>query len=161
MAQIVAEGLTFDFPTDLGLLKFDQQDKNKPDFHVLHAEMKAVDVIAELPTKDVYVEIKDFMNKKTGVPVQPSLEHLLESLKYKYRDSFVYRYGQGKTTKPVLFVCLIDNLDKRLFMQLQKRLAKSIPAGKVNGWVVEILHEVIVVDKSDWNRNLSVFGTVV
>ena len=160
MAQIITEGIKFDFPAALRLLKFDQQDKSKPDYHTLHAEMKAVDVVAEFADKDVYVEVKDFQNRLTGAEVTPDLARLLESLKYKYRDSFLYRYGQDKTDKPILYICLMEHLDRRLLMQLQKRLGQNIPAGTIAGWAKEILHEVIVVDKKGWNENLSIIGAI-
>lgn len=160
MAQIVTEGIQFDFPAALRLLKFDQQDKNKPDYHTLHAEMKCVDVVAEFADKDVYVEVKDFQNRLTGEEVTPDLARLLENLKYKYRDSFLYRYGQDKADNPILYICLMEHLDRRLLMQLQKRLNQNIPAGIIAGWTREILREVIVVDKKSWNENLSNMGTV-
>lgn len=162
MARMETEGVRFDLPAASRVMKFDQQDKNSPDYHPLHAEMKAVDLIAELPGLDLYVEIKDFLNRETGMPTTPNLEHLLESLKYKFRDTFLFRYGQGKGEKHILilYVCLIENLDTNLLMQLQKRLRKCIPVGIINGWMREILHEVVVVDKDGWNRNLYSFGTV-
>lgn len=159
MARIETDGIRFDFPAAMRMLKFDQQDKTKSDFHPMHAEMKAVDVVAEFADKDVYVEIKDFQNKLTGAAVTPNLAQLLESLKYKYRDSFLYRFGQGKTGKPILYICLMEHLDRRLLLQLQKRLSQNIPAGTINGWTNEILHEVIVVDKKGWNKSLLAIGT--
>lgn len=160
MAQIETDGIKFDFPTATQLMKFDQQDKTKPNYHALHGEMKAVDVVAEFADKDVYVEIKDFQNKLTGEMVTPDLAQLLESLKYKFRDTFLYRYGQDKVNHPILYICLIEHLDRRLLMQLQKRLGQNIPAGTIAGWAKEILHEVIVVDKKGWNENLSIIGAI-
>ena len=160
MAQIETEGFKFNFPLAKALLKFDQQDKTKPDFHILHAEMKAVDFIAELLDKDLYVEIKDFQNKHTKELASPNLEHLLESLKYKYRDTFLYRYGQDKVNNPILYICLMEHLDRRLLMQLQKRLCMSIPSGIINGWKKEILRDIIVIDEKGWNTTLSTIGNV-
>ena len=160
MAKLNTEGITFDFPSASELFKFDQQDKSSSNYHTLNSEMKAVDVIAELPDKDIYIEIKDFQNKLTGELTSPNLEHLLYNLKYKYRDSFLYRFGQGKVSKPIIYICLMEHLDRHLLMQLHKRLSKNIPASIINGWTKEILNDVIVIDKSNWNRSLSKLGTI-
>ena len=52
------ERVRLDFPNALALYKFDERERLSPTFH--GAPMKAVDVLAEFPTFQLWIEIKEY-----------------------------------------------------------------------------------------------------
>ena len=77
------------------------------------SQMKAVDFIVEFPARYLFVEIKD-----PGAPQVPqdsatefqrrfTRGKIDESLKYKFRDSFLYEWASGRAEKPIDYYVLI------------------------------------------------------
>ncbi len=141
---------------------FDETDTTKETFH--GAPIKAVDIVADFKDCSVYVELKRFENpsgynaslaihdRETTARVKRFVE-LKESLKYKFRDSYLYRYAEGKTDKPALYVCLI-NFDAALSLTLQKSLEKELPVGKASPrWKKALADSCQVVNIDMWNKH--------
>ena len=129
--RIQVEGFSFDFPDAIDAFVFDEKDKSKQRYH--GSLMKAVDIVVEFRTDYVYVEMKvlnpdRYNNRRTHDEEQKSknLNLLKSDLKYKYRDSFLFRYAEGKVEKPIHYVCLL-NLDNAQMTYLQKWLKIELP----------------------------------
>lgn len=58
--KIEADGFEFQFTNAVDAFRFDEKDKAKPHFHGLSHAMKAVDLVVELPTDYLFIEVKDF-----------------------------------------------------------------------------------------------------
>lgn len=165
------EKFEFDFPEAKALYKFDERDINSPNYH--SAPMKAVDVVAEFDKFQLWIEIKEFpphsikamqQTKSTEADKQPKYNkaHLTENLKYKFRDTFLYRLCEDKTIKAIVYICL-TNFDDTLNGYFRKELQRQIPAGQVSRNSDKHLiatNQVYVVNEKAWNRNFAAkFGT--
>ncbi len=162
--KIEADGFSFDFTDALDAFVFDEKDKKKPHYHGLSQAMKAVDIIVELDNDYLFIEIKDFhapddYNFQTAVDDEQKKErrsrfnHLREVLKYKYRDTWFYRWAENKTDKPIRYLCLLT-LDNAQISVLNKELRKQLPVGKAGEhWNREIARSCVVVNIERWNRN--------
>ena len=160
------DGYTFNFPNALALFKFDEQDQAEPRFH--GAPMKAVDVIAEFADKYLFIEIKDFHDKERYNAIvgglsnedklarKDSLKYLKNSLKYKLRDTYLYRSLENKTDKPIHYICLL-NFDDALNLHLKQTLSHDLPIGipkriPTGRWQREIAHSFNVLNMAKWNN---------
>src|SRR3989338_4822901 len=105
--KIEVDGFAFQFAGALDVMHFDEQDKTHAHFHGLSHAMKAVDLVVELPTDYLFIEIKDFhvaddydfKNAITAVQRkerQAHFNHLRDVLKHKFRDTLLYRWAEGK-----------------------------------------------------------------
>lgn len=165
------EKFEFDFPEAKALYKFDERDINSPNYHP--TQMKAVDVVAEFDKFQLWIEIKEFpphsikamqQTKSTEADKQPKYNkaHLTENLKYKFRDTFLYRLCEDKTIKAIVYICL-TNFDDTLNGYFRKELQRQIPAGQVSRNSDKHLiatNQVYVVNEKAWNRNFAAkFGT--
>jgi len=107
--------------------------------------MKAIDIVAEFDEAYVFVEMKNFddpamYDTKTFVSEEELKEKrghfkwLKNYLKYKYRDSFLFRYAEQKADKPIHYVCLLT-LDNAQNTTMRKALQKELPVGLTsNRW---------------------------
>jgi len=88
--------------------KFDDSATHKH-IHV----MKGVDFVVDTPDRLLFIEIKDADNPNAEENRRDEFIRSLrsgeidESLKYKYRDSFVYEWAAGRIEKPVYYYVLI------------------------------------------------------
>lgn len=163
---LTTDGYTFNFPNAIELFKFDEKDKSKLRYH--GAPMKGVDVVVEFQDKYLFIEVKDFhdqdeynvletpLTKDDRDKKNKCLTHLKEILKYKLRDSFLYRNLEGKTDKPIHYICLL-NFDSGLNLHLQKTLAHDlpvkIPKGVPNGrWGSHLAVSFQVLNFTSWNK---------
>ena len=157
------DGYSFNFTGALDAFVFDEKDpKKQTTYH--GAPMKAVDVVAEFKDHYVYVEIKDYRDPEEideGLVEDYDKEKfernkfnwLKNYLKYKYRDSYLYRYAEGKVDKPVVYICLL-NFDNALNSRMKKDLSRELPVGKKpKRWKREIVSECHVVNLKKWNKN--------
>ncbi|NLK49085.1 MAG: hypothetical protein GX294_00375 [Candidatus Cloacimonetes bacterium] len=137
MKSVPCDGYIFDFPNALNAFKFDSTDKNDPYFH--GAPMKAVDMIVEFENEYVFIEIKEFYDRSKyeddrilesfdRKDNKSALNLLKESLKYKYRDSLLYRFAESKADKPIHYLCLL-NLKPSALYGIAKVLRKELPVG--------------------------------
>ncbi|MGR3303632.1 MAG: hypothetical protein ACUZ8I_14195, partial [Candidatus Scalindua sp.] len=104
--------LTFDFTDAVDAFVFDQMDPSKENYHGI-SEMHRVDFVVELEKAILFVEVKDPDNPNAQ---QDGVEKFLEKLEdgtlgnsfaKKLMDSFVYRWAEKKTNKPLHYLNLI------------------------------------------------------
>jgi hypothetical protein len=160
--KIEADGFAFDFTDALDVFVFDEKDNTKPTFHGL--PMKAVDIVVELQNAYIFIEMKDFDNPDmynerkaaTDEEIKKNRDHfkwLKNYLKYKYRDSYLFRHAENKLDKPIHFICLLT-LDNALNTSLQKALTRELPVGKASKrWQSEIVTSCQVLNVAKWNAN--------
>lgn len=150
--KIPCDGFEFEFPDAVDGVIFDQKDASHPDFHGLSHAMKAVDMIVELEECYLFIEVKDFRNDddlKSG----DGFKSLKRDLKYKFRDSFVYRWAEEMTEKPIRYLCLLS-LDDALTTRLSKDLKHELPCGQpVRRWNRNLAKSCVVLNIEAWNRN--------
>ncbi len=162
--KIEADGFSFDFTDALDVFVFDEKDKQRPYFHGLTHAMKAVDLIVELENGYLFVEMKDFHDPEaydfrnaTTDNKQPQKEfnHLCQSLIQKYRDTWLYRWAEGKLDKPVHYVCLLT-LENALISRLNKELRLRLPVGTAGPrWTQHIAASCAAVNLERWNQNFT------
>lgn len=161
--RIATDGWEFDFTDAINVFKFDNQDRNDLMYH--GAPMKAVDIIVELASNYLFIEVKAYDNpeeflsqvKEVNVNGKPSQKSarawLIEYLKYKYRDSFLYRYAENKIDKPIIYLCLL-NFDSALNRELIKNLHQQLPVRNkyMERWKKEIVNKCYVLNEIQWNE---------
>jgi hypothetical protein len=155
------DGFSFDFTDALDVFIFDEKDRNKNTFHGL--PMKAVDIIVELQDEYLFVEIKNYdvtadLNMKLSLDdnelgdERKRLNWLKNYLKYKYRDSYLFRHAEDKVDKPIHYLCLI-NFENALNSFLQKTLKRELPVGIASKrWKREIASSCQVLNLDKWNK---------
>lgn len=162
---LTEEKFEFDFPNAIALYKFDERDRLSPTFH--GGFMQAIDVMAEFPNFQLWIEIKEFQNfeiknmkeegdqQKKGDNVHHKA-HLTKNLKHKFRDTFIYRYCENKLDKKIVYVCL-TNFDNALNVFFRNELRKQLPTGKASKRWTKLLMDkesLFVVDENAWCRTL-------
>lgn len=162
--RIEADGFEFHFPDALDAFCFDEKDKTKSHFHGLSHAMKAVDLVIELPTDYLFIEIKDFnaaddYNFKHALDAaqrkerQACFSHLRDVLKHKFRDSWLYRWSEGKIDKPIRYLCLLT-LDNALLSVMSQELRRQLPVGAAGPrWTGSLAQSCAVVNLERWNAN--------
>lgn len=162
--RIEVDGVAFDFTDALDAFIFDEKDRSKPTFH--GQPMKAVDVVAEFEDAYVYVEVKDFYNpeiynEKSADDIDETalrtrrdyFKWLKNYLKYKYRDSYLFRHAENKVDKPIHYICLL-NFDNALNVTMKKALSRELPVGVASKrWQRKIATSCQVVNMERWNAN--------
>lgn len=161
MKIVEADGFVFRFEDALDAFVFDEKDRTKPTFH--GAPMKGVDIVAEFKEDYLYVELKDYDDPSIydllGAATdnekllrQDRFNWLKNYLKYKFRDSYLYRHAEHKVDKPVHYICLIT-FDNALNSRMQKSLKQELPVGKASSrWVQGLAKSCHVVNLEKWNE---------
>ncbi len=156
------DGFSFDFTNALDAFVFDEKDKTNPHFH--GQPMKAVDIVVELAEAYLFVEMKDFddpkiystqdfMDEQDLKSKRDNFKCLKNYLKYKYRDSYLFRHAENKVDKPIHYICLLT-FENPLNAIMQKRLRIELPVGKASRrWQRELVKSCYVVNVESWNRN--------
>ena len=156
------DGFSFDFPDAITAFKFDETDKTKVMYHGA-TMLKSVDAIVEFPNSYLFIEIKNYIapnefNIKNFIDQaeldtkQLKFKWLKNYLKFKYRDSFLYRYAEKKVEKPIHYLCLI-NFDNSLNLVMQKALRQELPVGKPSKrWKESIIESCQVLNILKWNK---------
>ena len=133
MKIVEADGFEFHFEDALDAFVFDETDNTKPTFH--GAPMKGA-------ANDVEKNLR-----------QAGFKWLKNYLKYKFRDSYLYRHAEQKVEKPIHYICLIT-FDNALNSRMQKSLKQELPVGKVSRrWVQALATSCHVVNIDKWNEN--------
>ena len=121
--------LQFTFNDAIGGRKFDDKET-----HELSHCMKAVDFIVELSDSYLYIEVKDPVapqaSQRRGECFLQSFKtgQLDESLKSKYRDSFLYEWAAGRSNKPIDYRVLIaDGIGQIDLLMRQDALKRKLP----------------------------------
>ena len=114
--------------------------------------MKAVDIIVELENDYLFIEVKDFFSPEE-YQGKEHFKHLKEVLKYKYRDTFLYRWAEQKVDKPIHYLCLLT-LENALISRMNKAIRLELPWGKpVTRWKRPIVDRCVVLNEARWNKN--------
>lgn len=160
--KIEADGFSFDFTDALNGFVFDEKDRTKPTYH--GQPMKAVDIVVEFSDHYVFVEMKDFddpssynvkgfTTEKESKDTKDHFKWLKNYLKYKFRDSYLFRHAEQKVDKPIHYVCLLT-FDNALNSAMQKVLSKELPVGLASKrWERELVKSCQVVNVAKWNEN--------
>lgn len=162
MKVVETDGFEFRFEGALDAFVFDEKDPAKPTFH--GAPMKAVDIVAEFAESYVYVELKDYddpsiydipggMTADEKSARRERFRWLKDYLKYKFRDSYLYRHAEQKVDRPVHYICL-TTFDNALNSRMQKDLEHELPVGKASRrWVQNLAQSCHVVNMEKWNES--------
>ncbi len=156
------DGFTFDFTDAIQAFVFDEKDKSKPCYH--GQPMKAIDILVELEEAYLFIEIKNFDDPEkydttTSIDDEDlkkrrdGFKWLKNYLKYKFRDSYLYRHAEERVDKPIHYLCLL-NFDNALNTAMGKALKKELPVGKASKrWKQELVHSCQVLNLAKWNQN--------
>lgn len=156
---IECDGFEFDFTDALNVFVFDETDQASANYHGLSYAMKAVDLIVELENNYLFVEVKDF-HDPDAYQGNEHFNHLREVLKYKYRDTWLYRWAENKTDKPIKYLCLLE-LENGLISRMAKEIRKQLPIGNAGPhWVTEISNGSAVVNYELWNKRFTAWPVV-
>ena len=157
MTTMTEGDLRFTFPDAIGGIQFDDAK------HGLSYCMKAVDFIVEFEQQYIFVEIKDLVIPDSFSANAPgrSLEKresdskkfiekfqsdkLRPELVSKFRDSFIYRWAQGLTNKPIYYLLVLElpSVSEEDLMTKAEELQRAIPV-KDNGVPID-----------SWNRPIA------
>ena len=162
---VEADGFSFNFDGAVTAFIFDEENKEKPTYH--GQPMKAVDIVVEFDKQYVFVEIKDpfwFDRHKTELTADNGqttnkktrqyFNKLRYHLKYKYRDSYLYRHAEDKVEKPIQYICLLAGFDNIVIDVMQQHLKRELPVGKKSErWKRAIVDCCTVVNEQKWNDN--------
>jgi len=163
MISVITDGYEFCFEDALNAFVFDETDSSKPTFH--GAPMKGVDIVAEFNNDYIFIELKDYddpaiyditqvsedANEKKAR--QDGFKWLKNYLKYKFRDSYLYRHAEQKVDKPIHYICL-TTFDNALNSRMQKILKRELPVGRASPrWTHELAKSCQVINMATWNKN--------
>ena len=129
--------------------------------------MKAVDFIVERSDCYLFVEFKDLQDP--GIPAQNQqgvVQKFLrgkfdEDLRYKYRDSFLCEWAEGRAGKPVddLVQVGLDSLTESALVARTDDLKRKLPLpkSKSNPWARPFVRSCTVFNLASWNSILPDF----
>ncbi|MCY4147872.1 MAG: hypothetical protein OXF73_00680 [Gammaproteobacteria bacterium] len=161
MKAVEVDGFSFRFEDAIDAFVFDEKDVTKATFH--GAPMKAVDIITEFANCYVYIEMKDYddpsvydirsaMSDDEQIKRKKRFNWLKDYLKYKFRDSYLYRHAEQKVDKPIHYICL-NNFDSGLNFLIQKSLRLELPVGKPSDrWIQSLVVSCHVVNFERWEK---------
>lgn len=130
--------------------------------HRLSHCMKAVDFIVELEDRMLFVECKDPDHPKAA-PGQ--LENFLselfsdridQELKYKYRDSWLHEWAEGRINKPVFYLVLIgaECLSDVQLLTRSEALQRQLPLAGPTGLAWSAFAAgCMVMNVKSWNKH--------
>ena len=162
MIVVQEDRLVFSFPPTAHPVKFDGPD------HGLSHCMKAVDFVVDFSSFYLFVEVKDPDNpaadpeERSSFGSQLKAPSFLRALAQKYRDSFLYRWAEGKLDKPARYAVLLEfsKLGPADYLSLTDGLKRELPAANIpSAWKRHIVEECVVLNMATWN-SLGVYGSV-
>ena len=151
MQTITKEGYKFYFLDANNVFPFDKDENSKLPIH--HAPMRAVDVIGEFDPYDIFLEIKKY---RAGDPfTKDNINYRMETLKYQFRDTFLYRYAEKKILKPIkyfIFTDLESPENRAFFKNFKENLPVGIPKNAIDTWQCALAIECHIVNMNSWNK---------
>ncbi|MGL1103554.1 hypothetical protein ACSTLM_05110 [Vibrio parahaemolyticus] len=164
MISLEADGFRFEFSDAIAAFVFDEKDNSKDTYHGV--PMKGVDIVAEFDDAYVYIEIKDYQDEFAAAydistfqdddeknEKQKAFKWLKNYLKYKYRDSYLYRHAEDKVEKPIHYICLMT-FDNALNTKFTNALKQELPIGKKSKrWNKSLAASCKVLSVERWNQN--------
>lgn len=132
--------------------------------HGLTHCMKAVDFVVELDDRILFIEFKDPYDPAAAAERQHLFMSKFHSgvldneLKAKYRDSYLYEWGSGRTTKPVYYFVLIaaSVLSEAELLARTDALRRQIPVLGPGDkpWKKPFVSGCAVMNIDTWNKAL-------
>lgn len=128
--------------------------------------MKAVDFIIEFADCYLFIEVKDPDQSPRPSAYAEFAEKfergkMDDSLKYKYRDSFLYEWAAGRADKPVDYLVLValESLDRAQLIARGDELQRVMPTGlpRDTAWKRPIVRKCGVFNIASWNENFPDF----
>lgn len=155
--KVGTDGFEFDFSDAIDAFVFDEKRTEAARFHGF--PMKGVDIIAEFPDSYIFIEIKDLhevdaYNIIAGPnddAVKKSFKWLKNYLKYKFRDTLLFRVQEGKNDKKIHYICILDSFDNALNAAMKKALKNELPIKKHRLWINPLASSCQVMNLSAWN----------
>lgn len=153
--RVLEEGdLRFTFTGALKARHFDAPEVAKH-----KGDMSVVDFIVDFPRFDLFVEVKDPDNPEATHERVEIFERKLksgalnQSLARKYRDSWLYRWAEGREQKPVHYGVLLQlsSLRPPALMPLAGKLKRVLPRHAPD-WTRSPVDHVAFFTMSEWNR---------
>ena len=152
------EDLQIDVKNATDAKKFDDAS------HGLSHCMKAVDFIVERPDRYLFIEFKDPQNPASAAQRQVDFQRnflrgkLDQDLQYKYRDSFLYEWAEGRADKPIDYLVLIalDSLTAAHLLTRTEDLKRKLPVQKSTSgpWVRPFVRSCALFNLASWNSKL-------
>ena len=162
MTTLTEGNIRIGFPCAAKVRKFDDGAS-----HGLTGCMKAVDFIVEEADRVSFIEFKDpdhpraTRENRTEFIDKLKSGRLDEELKYKYRDSFLYRWASSGVDKPIHYWVLvaIDGLTDTDLDTHEGNLKGKLPMnGPRSGkWRRQIVEDCMVCNIRTWNQRLPRF----
>ena len=128
--------------------------------HKLSHCMKAVDFIVEFPTHICFVEFKD--PDVSGAKPENAEKYIRQfkagefdqTLKTKFRDTWLYEYGEKRCEKPIYYLVLvaISSLTSVDLMRRTEALKRNIPLLGPNGNQWPFAADCAVMNLERWNE---------
>ncbi len=152
--------LVLELPSHATGFRFDGES------HGLSHCMKAVDFIIETPEALFFLELKDpdhpKAHPKAVEAFQQSLESgkLIKDLVSKFRDTFLYRWAEGKDFQltPHYFVIIAARtLDAALLLALTDQLKRGLPLQGPRSWSRSLAQHCAVFNMETWNKTMPDF----
>ena len=157
MVEFTEGNLKISFPSSMKAEKFDD-----PKSHCLTHCMKAVDFIAEKADSTLFIELKDpdhpqAKEENKNIFIKDFLSGALnEELKYKYRDTFLYRWAQRRSRKPIFYCVIIalGTLNEAQLYSRTKDLQQKLPLNELSSgrWKRPIVSSCMVFNIQTWNK---------
>lgn len=156
--NIVEGVISIEVPAGCTASRFDGPE------HGLSHCMKAVDFVIETPRATLFLEVKDPDAGDAGNRAE-WVERLLSGnidneLKYKFRDTWLYRHGLNVADKPIVYLVLIglEALSSEALAQRTENLKRQLPLyGPITPWVNPFVESCSVHNLESWNRNFASF----
>ena len=113
--------------------------------------MKAVDFVVEFQERYFFIEIKDPPHEGIYASNKAKVD-LVADLARKFRDTFLYRWAEGKIDKPIFFLCLVE-LESAYVQVLMQELEEKLPTKKTPArWKSPLAKECLVSNIEIWNQ---------
>lgn len=152
MKRIETGGYLFEFRDVLDAFIFDETDVTKPTYHGATV-LKAVDILVESENHWYFIEVKNF-HDPAQYGHKDGVHDLRKKLKYKFRDTYLYRHAENRIAKPIIYVCLLANLENATSMQMKDVLSRELPVGKPTPrWQCELARGCVVLNVKRWKIN--------
>jgi hypothetical protein len=157
---LIERDLEFNFTDAIDAIVFDEMsDKKLPNYHGIGA-MHRVDFIVELEPAILFVEVKDPNNPKAREKQKRKFlrevnEGILSTtFASKYLDSFIYRWAENKTNKPIHYINLVT-LEEELLGNLSDEITAKLPPMNHDTprWQRQVVNNVQVFNIESWNEN--------
>lgn len=157
---LMERDLEFNFTDAIEAIVFDEmKDKGLPNYHGIGA-MHRVDFVVELDSAILFVEVKDPNNpnareKQKRKFLKEVDEGILSStFASKYMDSFIYRWAENKTSKPIHYINLVT-LEEELLGNLSDEITAKLPPMNhdIPRWQRQVVNNVQVFNIDSWNAS--------